>query len=44
MQNQTTDKGKLRELEKRIDEVLYYVWDPIEVSDEPCARAELCLC
>ncbi|WP_400070461.1 hypothetical protein [Zobellia russellii] len=35
-----TDKGKLRELEKRIDEVLYYVWDPIGVSDEPCARAE----
>lgn len=28
------------ELEKRIDEVLYYVWDPIGVSDEPCARNE----
>lgn len=35
-----TDKGKLRELERRIDEVLYYVWDPIGVSDEPRARAE----
>ena len=28
------------ELWKRIDEVLYYVWDPIGVSDEPCARGE----
>lgn len=28
------------ELFKRIDEVLYYLWDPIGVSDEPCARSE----
>ncbi len=35
-----TDKGKLKELNQRIDEVLYYKWDPIGVSDEPCARAE----
>ena len=28
------------ELEKRIDEVLFYVWDPIGVSNEPYARAE----
>lgn len=28
------------ELEKRIDEVLYYVWDPIGVSDSPYARGE----
>ena len=35
-----TDKGKIRELNQRIDEILYYVWDPIGVSDEPCARAE----
>lgn len=35
-----TDKGKIKELIQRIDEVLYYVWDPIGVSDEPCARAE----
>ncbi len=35
-----TDKGKLKELNQRIDEVLYYEWDPIGVSDEPCARAE----
>ncbi len=35
-----TDKGKIKELYQRIDEVLYYVWDPIGVSDEPCARAE----
>ena len=27
-------------LSKRIDEVLYYVWDPIGVSDEPYARRE----
>ena len=28
------------ELWRRVDEVLFYVWDPIGVSDEPCARAE----
>lgn len=28
------------ELRKRVDEVLFYVWDPIGVSDEPCAREE----
>ena len=28
------------ELEKRVDEVLFYVWDPIGVSHEPYARAE----
>lgn len=28
------------ELKRRVDEVLYYVWDPIGVSDEPFARAE----
>ena len=28
------------ELEKRVDEVLFYLWDPIGVSDEPYARAE----
>jgi len=28
------------ELKKRIDEVLYYVWDPIGVSDCPQARHE----
>ncbi len=30
------------ELEKRIDEVLYYVWDPIGVSGSPYARGEYC--
>ncbi len=35
-----TDKGKIKELNQRIDEVLYYEWGPIGVSDEPCARAE----
>jgi hypothetical protein len=29
-----------RELQRRVDEVLYYVWDPIGVSDAPCARGE----
>jgi len=28
------------ELRRRVDEVLYYVWDPIGVADEPFARAE----
>jgi len=27
-----------RELERRVDEVLFYVWDPIGVADEPYAR------
>ena len=38
--NKMTDKGKIKELNQRIDEVLYYLWDPIGVSDELCARAE----
>jgi hypothetical protein len=28
------------ELGRRVDEVLYYVWDPIGVNHEPCARGE----
>lgn len=28
------------ELQKRVDEVLFYVWDPIGVADEPYARGE----
>ena len=28
------------ELRRRVDEVLYYVWDPIGVSDSPYARGE----
>jgi hypothetical protein len=27
-------------LSLRVDEVLYYIWDPIGVSDDPCARSE----
>jgi hypothetical protein len=27
-------------LDARIDEILYFIWDPIGVSDEPDARAE----
>jgi hypothetical protein len=34
------ERAKLKELIDRIDEVLYYKWDPIGVSDEPCARGE----
>lgn len=34
------DRAKIKELTKRVDEVLYYLWDPIGVSDEPCARGE----
>lgn len=29
-----------RELRRRVDEVLYYIWDPIGVFDQPFARAE----
>jgi hypothetical protein len=29
-----------KELNKRVDEVLFYVWDPIGVQPEPCARSE----
>lgn len=35
-----TNKSKRQELERRIDEVLFYVWDPIGVSDTPAARGE----
>jgi hypothetical protein len=28
------------ELQKRVDEVLFYIWDPIGVSHEPEARGE----
>lgn len=29
-----------KELYQRVDEVLYYIWDPIGVKEEPCARGE----
>ncbi len=28
------------ELYKRVDEVLHYIWDPIGIRNEPCARDE----
>ena len=28
------------ELERRVDEVLFYFWDPIGISPDPYARAE----
>ena len=34
------DRAQIKELTNRIDEILYYLWDPIGVSDEPCARSE----
>ena len=34
------DGTTLKKLETRVDEVLYYVWDPIGVSDDPYARSE----
>ena len=34
------DRAKIKEITNRVDEVLYYLWDPIGVSDEPCARGE----
>ncbi len=34
------NRAQIKELTARIDEVLYYLWDPIGVSDEPCARGE----
>lgn len=34
------NESQQNELHKRIDEVLYYLWDPIGISDEPCARGE----
>lgn len=34
------DKSSSDELETRVDEVLYYIWDPIGVSEEPFARGE----
>jgi len=37
---ETALKRSLRELEQRVDEVLFYVWDPIGVSDTPAARGE----
>ena len=34
------EKFSSSELEKRLDEVLFYVWDPIGVNPDPYARAE----
>lgn len=34
------DRVKIQEIAIRIDEVLYYQWDPIGVSNEPYARGE----
>ena len=34
------ERFAVNELEKRVDEVLFYVWDPIGVAVDPYARAE----
>lgn len=34
------ERAKIKELIDRIDEVLYYKWDSISVSDEPYARED----
>ena len=33
-------KKEHQELFKAVDEVLFYIWDPIGVSDQPYARDE----
>ncbi|ESP91489.1 MULTISPECIES: hypothetical protein [Pseudoalteromonas] len=32
--------GKKKDLYRRVDEILHYLWDPIRVSDTPLARDE----
>lgn len=32
--------NKMKELYRRVDEILYYLWYPIGVKDEPAARSE----
>ncbi len=34
------NKGKARDLHSRIGEVIFYVWDPIDVSGIPAASSE----
>ena len=34
------DRFTVDELERRVDEVLFYRWDPIGINDSPSARAE----
>ncbi len=33
-------KSSMEELDRRVDEVLFYVWDPIQINDDPFARWE----
>ena len=41
MDNKTIDVARLeKELYKRIDEIIHYIWDPIGVSGVPQARDE----
>ena len=34
------DNTQLNELERRVDEVLFYIWDPFDFKSEPFARIE----
>lgn len=34
------DKAKRKSLLRRIDEILFYLWDPIGVNEESCVREE----
>ena len=34
------DNIQLNELERRVDEVLFYIWDPFDFKGEPFARTE----
>ena len=33
-------KEDIKAIQRRVDEILYYLWDPIGVKDEPAARSE----
>jgi len=34
------DNTQVNELERRVDEVLFYIWDPFDFKGEPFARTE----
>jgi len=34
------EQSDLKELRQRVDEVLYYLWDPIGINEDPFTRGE----
>ena len=40
MKLEPTRKREVRDLARDVDEVLYWIWDPIGVNDTFCARGE----